>query len=162
MPDTSFTRLRAKPYPAQPSETLRQALAAHGVDADRLWRNDIGRTSLARDTPDGQALLQLSDPESPDGIDGVRPVITALVTAGVSVYAYCDPGTDFPAAAECHPAAGAPARLTWRDGDPALDEDTLRCAARHDARDDRPLAELPDELVGAAAKRLFAAFAAAP
>src|ERR1700678_4506686 len=109
MPDTSFTRLRAKPYPTQPSEELRLALAEHGIDADRLWRKDIGRASLTRDTPDGQALLQLSDPESRDGIDGVRAVITSLVTAGASVYAYCDPGTDFPAAAECHPAAGEPA-----------------------------------------------------
>jgi hypothetical protein len=162
MPETSFTRLRAKPYPTQPSEKLRLALAEHGIDADGLWRKDIARASLARDTPDGEVLLQLSNPESPDGIDGFRTLIGALVAAGASVYAYCDPGADYPAAAESHALGREPARLTWRDGGPALDEETLRFAAREGAADQRPLAQLPDGLVGAAAKHLFAAFAAAP
>jgi hypothetical protein len=42
-----------------------------------------------------------------------------------------------------------------------LDEQTLRDLAREDG-DAQALAELPDAVVGAAAKRAFTAFAAAP
>jgi hypothetical protein len=161
MPETSFTRLRARPYPRQPTPELQQALAAHAIDATRLWEQDIGRAVLTRDEADNR-LLQFSVPDCVEGIWGLRALIEALTGAGASVYAYNDPGTEYPAAAESHRPGPEPVRVQWADGQPALDQDTLLAAARNDPQDQAPLEKLTDAQVGAAAKRLFGAFADAP
>jgi hypothetical protein len=163
MPETSFTRLSAKPFPNEPSQRLQRALAEHDVDAEALLaRRDSGRAELATDPRDGVVLFTISDPEASDGIENFRELLEALIEAGAGVYAYCDVGTEYPGAVEHHPIAGEAMRLTWADGQPLLDEDTLRDTACDRAEDRRPLAQLDDAAVGAAAKGLFAAFSERP
>jgi hypothetical protein len=95
MPDVSFARLRAKPFPQHPSRALQLALADYAIDADMCAEDPSQKVSV--DTADdGELLLSLSYPFARDGIEYYRRLIVALVADGAHVYAYCDPGVEYP------------------------------------------------------------------
>jgi hypothetical protein len=162
MADPAFTRIRANPFPTTPPSRLRRALARQGIDTDQLLAGEGGHATLAPDEHNNALLLCLSDHCANGGIDSYRELISILSAAGAHVYAFCEPGAGYAGSAEIHAPDGTLTQICWSSGKPLLDQESVEELARESERDTRSLPDLPDQLVGAAVKRAFAAFAAAP
>ena len=158
MDDRGHTTLLAWPYPGRhglPRPVLEELERHDALPADddpiaEDYLGDAGAVVLGGDERSGLILAVVDEPAS-YGIAAYRSLIHALTAAGLHVFAGNEAGTSFGGCWEYHPPAGNGARREWRRraGDVLVVSalDLLEAG-------ERTVADVPDELLAARARRL--------